>query len=48
MLTTSAGNNAEARTAYQDFFEIMKDADEGIPLIEEAQAEYAALTEAKG
>jgi serine/threonine protein kinase/tetratricopeptide (TPR) repeat protein len=44
----AAGNESEARTAYQDFFEIMEDADEGIPLIDEASAEYEALTGATG
>jgi len=38
-----AGNNAEARTAYQDFFGLWKDADPDIPLLAEAKAEYAKL-----
>jgi serine/threonine protein kinase/tetratricopeptide (TPR) repeat protein len=38
-----AGNTAEARKAYQDFFARMKDADADTPLLKEAQAEYAKL-----
>ncbi len=37
------GSTAEARRAYQEFLAIMKDADEGIPLIEKAWAEYEAI-----
>ena len=32
-----------ARTAYQDFLTLWKDADRGIPILKEAQAEYAKL-----
>ena len=35
--------NAKARTAYQDFFALWKDADPDIPVLKEAQAEYAKL-----
>ncbi|HEV3219553.1 MAG TPA: protein kinase, partial [Candidatus Acidoferrales bacterium] len=38
-----AGDKGHARTAYQDFFELWKDADTDIPLLKEAQAEYAKL-----
>jgi serine/threonine protein kinase/tetratricopeptide (TPR) repeat protein len=38
-----AGDKAQARTAYQDFFALWKDADPDIPLLEEAKAEYAKL-----
>jgi outer membrane protein assembly factor BamD (BamD/ComL family) len=38
-----AGDKAKARTAYQDFFALWKDADPDIPLLEEAKAEYAKL-----
>ena len=37
-----------AREAYSDFLEIVADADEGVPLIETARAEYAALLEKYG
>jgi eukaryotic-like serine/threonine-protein kinase len=33
----------EARTAYQDFFALWKDADPDIPILKEAKAEYAKL-----
>jgi tetratricopeptide (TPR) repeat protein len=42
------GDPTAARAAYEQFFEIMKDADEGIPVIEKARAEYATLPGAKG
>ena len=42
------GNPEAARAAYEQFFEIMADADEGIPLIEKARAEYAAIPGARG
>jgi serine/threonine protein kinase/tetratricopeptide (TPR) repeat protein len=38
-----AGDKAQARIAYQDFFGLWKDADPAIPLFEEAKAEYAKL-----
>jgi eukaryotic-like serine/threonine-protein kinase len=37
------GNTAKARTAYQDFLTIWKDADPDIPILKEAKAEYAKL-----
>ncbi len=37
------GDKAKARTAYQDFFALWKDADPDIPLLKEAKAEYAKL-----
>jgi tetratricopeptide (TPR) repeat protein len=36
-------DNAGARTAYQDFFALWKDADPDIPILKEAKAEYAKL-----
>jgi serine/threonine protein kinase len=39
----AAGDKAQARTAYQDFFALWKDADPDLPLLGEAQAEYAKL-----
>ncbi len=42
------GDPDAARATYETFFEIMADADEGIPLIEKARAEYAAIPGAKG
>jgi serine/threonine protein kinase/tetratricopeptide (TPR) repeat protein len=38
-----AGDPAKARTAYQDFFALWKDADPGIPVLKQAKAEYAKL-----
>jgi eukaryotic-like serine/threonine-protein kinase len=38
-----AGNTAEARKDYQDFFALVKDADPDIPILREAKAEYAKL-----
>jgi hypothetical protein len=38
-----SGNTAKARTAYQDFFSLWKDADPDIPLLIQAKAEYAKL-----
>jgi Flp pilus assembly protein TadD len=38
-----AGDAAKARTAYQDFFVLWKSADPDIPILKEAQAEYAGL-----
>ena len=38
-----AGDNAGARTAYQDFLALWKDADPDVPILKEAKAEYAKL-----
>jgi tetratricopeptide (TPR) repeat protein len=38
-----AGDTAKAKSAYQDFFLIWKDADPDIPILKEAKAEYAKL-----
>jgi serine/threonine protein kinase/tetratricopeptide (TPR) repeat protein len=38
-----SGDNAGARTAYQDFFALWKDADSDIPILKEAKTEYAKL-----
>jgi len=35
------GNAANARRAFQDFFALWKDADRDIPILKQAQAEYA-------
>jgi eukaryotic-like serine/threonine-protein kinase len=35
------GDTAKARTAYQDFFALWKDAEPDIPILKEAKAEYA-------
>jgi eukaryotic-like serine/threonine-protein kinase len=40
---TMAGDAAGARTAYQDFLALWKDADPDIPILKEAQQEYAKL-----
>jgi serine/threonine protein kinase/tetratricopeptide (TPR) repeat protein len=37
------GDNAKSRIAYQDFLAMWKDADPEIPVLQEAQAEYAKL-----
>jgi tetratricopeptide (TPR) repeat protein len=37
------GNTAKAKTAYQDFFAIWKDADPDVPLLKAAKAEYEKL-----
>jgi eukaryotic-like serine/threonine-protein kinase len=39
----ASGDAAKARTAYQDFFALWKDADPDIPILKQAQAEYAKL-----
>ena len=38
-----SGDKTKARTAYQDFFSLWKDADPEIPILKEAKAEYAKL-----
>jgi eukaryotic-like serine/threonine-protein kinase len=38
-----SGDNGGARTAYQDFFTLWKDADPDVPILKEAKAEYARL-----
>ena len=38
-----SGDTAKARTKYQDFFALWKDADPDIPILKEAKAEYAKL-----
>jgi eukaryotic-like serine/threonine-protein kinase len=38
-----AGDMAKAREAFQDFFELWRDADPEIPILRQAKAEYAAL-----
>lgn len=38
------GEKDKARAAYQDFFTLWKDADPGIPLLEQAKAEYAKIS----
>ena len=37
------GDTAKARSAYQDFFTLWKDADPDIPILKQAKAEYAKL-----
>jgi eukaryotic-like serine/threonine-protein kinase len=39
----SQGDTAKARTSYQDFFSLWKDADPEVPVLKQAQAEYAKL-----
>jgi tetratricopeptide (TPR) repeat protein len=38
-----AGDTSKAKTAYQDFLTLWKDADPDIPILKEAKAEYAKL-----
>jgi tetratricopeptide (TPR) repeat protein len=38
-----AGDTAQAKKAFQDFFALWKDADQDIPILAEAKKEYAAL-----
>ena len=38
-----SGDLAKAKTAYRDFLTLWKDADPGIPILRQAQAEYARL-----
>jgi eukaryotic-like serine/threonine-protein kinase len=38
-----AGGTAKARKAFQDFFELWKDADTDIPILKQAKAEYAKM-----
>jgi tetratricopeptide (TPR) repeat protein len=37
------GDTAKAKTAYQDFLTLWKDADPDIPILKQAKAEYAKL-----
>jgi len=37
------GDKAKAKTAYQDFLALWKDADHDIPIYRQAKAEYAKL-----
>jgi|SRR5215469_12283670 len=37
------GDSAKARTGYQDFLALWKDADPDIPILKQAKAEYAKL-----
>ena len=37
------GDSAKARDAYRNFFDLWKDADPDIPILNEAKAEYAKL-----
>jgi hypothetical protein len=41
------GDTAKARTAYQDFFALWKDADPDVPLLRTAKAEYEKLSSAE-
>ncbi len=40
---TLSGDLARSKTAYQDFLALWKDADPDIPILTQAQAEYAKL-----
>ena len=38
-----SGDKIKAKSAYQDFLTLWKDADQDIPILKQAQAEYAKL-----
>jgi hypothetical protein len=38
-----SGDNAKAKTAYQDFLTLWKEADSDIPVLKQAKAEFANL-----
>jgi hypothetical protein len=38
-----SGDTIKAKTAYQDFFTLWKDADPNIPILKQAKTEYARL-----
>ena len=40
---TMSGDKSKAKTAYQDFLTLWKDADPDIPILKQAKAEYATL-----
>jgi hypothetical protein len=40
---TLSGDTAKAKTAYQNFLALWKDADPDIPILQQAKAEYAKL-----
>jgi len=40
---TLSGDKAKAKAAYQDFLTVWKNADPDIPILKQAQAEYAKL-----
>ena len=42
-LAVLSGDTAKAKTAYQDFFGLWKDADPDLPILKQAKAEYATL-----
>ena len=42
------GDPDAARAAYEAFFDEMKEADEGVPVIEKARQEYATIPGVKG
>jgi hypothetical protein len=42
-LTVFQGKTVKARVAYQDFLALWKDADQEIPILKQAKAEYAKL-----
>jgi eukaryotic-like serine/threonine-protein kinase len=39
----SSGDKTKAKTAYEDFLRLWKDADPGVPILQQAKAEYAKL-----
>ena len=40
---TMQGDTAKAKTAYQDFLTLWKDADPDIPILKQAKSEYARI-----
>jgi tetratricopeptide (TPR) repeat protein/predicted Ser/Thr protein kinase len=45
---TLSGDQTKARKAYEDFFALWKDADPDVPILREANAEYARLSAGEG
>jgi hypothetical protein len=41
--TVLAGDNAQAKNAYEDFLALWKDADSDLPLLVQARKEFAAI-----
>jgi hypothetical protein len=42
-----AGDKAKAKSAYDDFLALWKDADRAIPILKQAKLEYARLQEVR-
>jgi eukaryotic-like serine/threonine-protein kinase len=40
---SQSGDTSKAKTSYQDFFALWKDADPDVPILKQSKTEYAAL-----